>query len=797
MIKTNIEDIYNTDEEPKKIDYNITRNIIYFNRRKELYNLIKSINNYINNNSKSLFLTIYFMDTIFTNDDLEQEFFNHFTDLSYLSSFNDIQMNNYVLLSLACLILTHKFSENDPKIPSISSFIKLAYHFSKKKYYFKPMDLIRAEVVVVKLLKYKLNYYTIYHFLVFFFTHGIIFETSLQRSQLSQQLSEKKILEKIYVETRDIIDWIIESNEYFNYFYGKDNHLIIVEIFLWSIEHVLGIRLSDNENIFKLIYNIREKKSLQMKEIIEKLYKMKKGNVQNHNRHIFNIKNNSKKPTTLNNPVVTSASILTNNNSNYNFNSSQNNNQKYITSSYNNNYNNNNKDTLPTNDESFSIYNGIIHNELDKFNSNYFYQYPITNKMTENYKGNNTSSSKVISSKNRNFYNSNKNIISNYDINSLIPIETAQVTKLIPSSTSYINMLNNESILEKEPTDNNKNKKKKNKNPKDNMCNYTNKIKRIYLNNGSIDKKKCLSCTKNSNNAINSITSDSNKNNNTNCHIRSTFIDTSFISNKNNNNGTINSINDEDELMFEEKINRPKVFANKNKVNINNYLYSVSPDNKPKNDKKTLYKKFQQSSNKNHNGKKINKNKSIINKIKNIPKSKIISTEELINRTKNLYTVTKINKTIENEPRDNNKRSLNKIKNTNGLYSINSCNNINRNNKKINNNKKNTIIINHNIHINTYFDKNIDENKSPDNTNIPRDNTTFFVYDTFNERNVNNDVLFLPKYNNNKYNNNNNIRQKFIYNYRNENNIINKSNTITNNYNSYNGGYIYSNQFQF
>ena len=192
MIRTNIEEIYNTNEEPNKIDFSNGRNIIYFNRRKELKQMIKSINGYVNNNSQSLFLAYYFMDLIFTNNDLEKVFFQHFNLWDYLIPLKDIQMNNYALLSLACLIISYKFTENDPKIPSMSSFVKLLYHFSKKNFIFSSKDLITAEVVALKLLKYKLNYYTIYQFFVFFFTHGIFFKKTLHSSQLITKLSEKK-----------------------------------------------------------------------------------------------------------------------------------------------------------------------------------------------------------------------------------------------------------------------------------------------------------------------------------------------------------------------------------------------------------------------------------------------------------------------------------------------------------------------------------------------------------------------------------------------------------------------------
>ena len=111
MIKTNIEEIYNTNEEPDKIDFKDERNKLYFSRRKELKTMIKSINTYISNSSQSFFLALYLMDTVFTSSNLETIFFQHFKSWDYLIPMKDIQLNNYALLSVACLIISYKYSE--------------------------------------------------------------------------------------------------------------------------------------------------------------------------------------------------------------------------------------------------------------------------------------------------------------------------------------------------------------------------------------------------------------------------------------------------------------------------------------------------------------------------------------------------------------------------------------------------------------------------------------------------------------------------------------------------------------
>ena len=303
------------------------------------------------------------------------------------------------------------------------------------------------------------------------------------------------------------------------------------------------------------------------------------------------------------------------------------------------------------------------------------------------------------------------------------------------------------------------------------------------MNDGAKVKKKSLSCSKKPNNSISCC------NINYDYQIKSTFIDTSNINNIND------TLYNEDELKFEEKINKPKVFDNKVKININNFLYNVSPNQKSqptnniKNEKETLFKKYKQAAVSNEH---IIINKNSINKIKNIPNSKIISSEELRNRYKNLFTVTKINQMIENEPRDNTKRSMNKLKKSNGIHSINSSGNINKSINKINTNKHKTIIINNNIHINNYYDNQSFNEKKPVNSiREKKKKNNIFVFSNFEGNNIN-DLLSLPHLNTKNKSNRN--KQKLICDLKNGKNIINKSNTITNGY-DFSNGFEYNNQF--
>ena len=763
MIISNIEEIYTFDELSQMIDYNFERKKIYFDRRKELYNLIKSINNYISNSSQSFVLALYFMDTIFTNDNLENIFFSHFEYLNYLNPLNDISMNSYVMLSLACLIISIKYYENDPKMPTASSFIKLVEHFSENVYSFTISDLAMAEVVAIKLLKYKLNFYTIYHFLEFFFTHGIIFKTTIQHSQLYGKLTETKILEKIYAEVKEILDWINESDEYYNYYYGKDNHIIVVGSLIWSIEHILGIKLSDNENIFKLIYdiNINYDKHIKMNEIIEKLYIDKKGSLVKNN-NLFDItKKQLKKYISFNNPTSFNT-ITENSNINYNNDLIQSI-KKDIFSLYNANINN----TLSTYDESFSFNNNnLIHNELDNYNSIYPYQF--------SYQQTESIIPKTTSFIQNSFYNSNNNATFNYDINS---IKTIHVNP-IDNFSAICKIKKNKSKIEKTPTDNKKKPKNSERNTKiiSKIDNKNLRDKKNYRNNGRSIKKKLLSC------------SNINGNNNCNYQINQNFIDNNIIDNNNN------IIMSEDELKFKEKINKPKIINNKFKNNIHYNSFNISPKNnlekKPKNSIKynndTLFQKYQHAT-------KSDNYSNILNRINNIPESKIITMDELLKQTKNLYTVTKINQRIENEPRDNNKKNINRLKKKNLTCNINSSNNNRKKIHKINCDKQNFMSINndeHNHEFNNIQNHNIKEN-NPTKKIWEKNKSNYLVIKNYNENNIN-DYFTLQNFDNNYL-----IHGKkniIIYERNNENNIINKSATVENGFNN-NNEFIFTNHF--
>ena len=237
---------------------------IYFEKRREIKTLLKNMNTSLDNNSSTFFLALLYTDIIFQNYSIEEIFFNNLNINRYnlSSSQKMFPIKQCLLVAVCCLIVASKFNEKDPHVPDLNSFIRI-YNQNSKFYFIFSLDELReTEVKILKLLKYKLNYYSLYQFITFFFANGILFEQNLKQSKAFKKYnknSEKKILEKIYVKSREILDLIIDDYEkYYLLFNGKDNYITAIEILTWAIERVLNIKIfgENNNYYFPKVYNI-------------------------------------------------------------------------------------------------------------------------------------------------------------------------------------------------------------------------------------------------------------------------------------------------------------------------------------------------------------------------------------------------------------------------------------------------------------------------------------------------------------------------------------------------------------
>ena len=283
--------IESNSAKPSTIHRNINK--IYFDNRKDIKNLIKNINTCLDNNSTTFFLSLYYMDLIFENYSIE-EIINERKD-DFGDSIDTYSLSNYVLLSLACLVIASKFNEKDPHVPDLNAFIRIYNKNSNFYFLFTLNELMKAEVNVLKILKYKLNYYSLYQFVIFFFANGILFEQNLQNSYLAQNnnnYTEKKILEKIYIKSREILDLIIDDYErYYLLFNGRENYITAIEILMWSIENVLNTKIINEQNYyFSLFYNISINYKIH-NDIYSIIYNLLNKNESMNNSVIRNLNN--------------------------------------------------------------------------------------------------------------------------------------------------------------------------------------------------------------------------------------------------------------------------------------------------------------------------------------------------------------------------------------------------------------------------------------------------------------------------------------------------------------------------
>ena len=229
---------YNIEISPKDIFDSMKKNIYnnfssqsfssiskeYLALRNGLFDLIRKISDKMGFKSQTYFLSIYYLDILFSQ--------NKKADC------------NYNILGLACLLIASKYCENDPAVPELKYFIKIYNNIFGSKNSISVSDLFYSEVMACKILNHKLNYYTIYDFNSFFFIHNIVkweLVNELYNDNYNDKYSMKcsskgnKIMEKIYKKSRYYLDDLIQSPISLKY----NSLLISIYIMKKSIENTL------------------------------------------------------------------------------------------------------------------------------------------------------------------------------------------------------------------------------------------------------------------------------------------------------------------------------------------------------------------------------------------------------------------------------------------------------------------------------------------------------------------------------------------------------------------------------
>ena len=241
---------------------NINKNYIY--SRKILFNILHKITIALGFKSQTFFLCAHYLDIIF-------------------SSKKPINLNVNIV-GLSCLCLSAKHCENDPIVPHLHYFIKAYNIIMGYKNIISMKDLKFGEVLVLKFLNYKLNYFTVYDFNSFLFAHGILKTEQLKelgrdkshrlyrnkRNEFvinhTNSLLIKNILEKIYKKSRYYLDIFINKTKLcFKY----NSLLMSIYIMRRSVIEILENELSINILDKKYFY---EKNNEFFREIMLDFY---------------------------------------------------------------------------------------------------------------------------------------------------------------------------------------------------------------------------------------------------------------------------------------------------------------------------------------------------------------------------------------------------------------------------------------------------------------------------------------------------------------------------------------------
>ena len=183
----------------------------YLYSRKSLFNILHKITKKIGFKSQTFFLCTLYLDMIFS-----------------IKKKINVNLNS---LGIATLCLAAKYVENDPIVPHLQYFLKVYNYILGYKSVISVSDLKSAEVMALKLLNYKLNYYTIYDFNSFLFGHGILKLEQIKEIEDSKShryyrnkrkdfcfnhsssLMIKSILEKIYQRSRYYLDVLVNETK--------------------------------------------------------------------------------------------------------------------------------------------------------------------------------------------------------------------------------------------------------------------------------------------------------------------------------------------------------------------------------------------------------------------------------------------------------------------------------------------------------------------------------------------------------------------------------------------------------
>ena len=193
----------------------------YYKKREKAIQLLKKYNDIYKFSEHSYFLALTYMDNIFI----------HIQD-------EKISKKQFELYIINSVLLAAKFYEKSIHQPDPSRFSSIEFNYEIDEY-----DIIENEIECLKILDYKLNYFSSFEILMMFLNNGIIFE-----DEINNKTNEYIIIIYNYVLNifKDIIQSVIGL---------KYNYLQIVISIIHLTRKQFGFQ-NNYFNVLKKFYNI-------------------------------------------------------------------------------------------------------------------------------------------------------------------------------------------------------------------------------------------------------------------------------------------------------------------------------------------------------------------------------------------------------------------------------------------------------------------------------------------------------------------------------------------------------------
>ncbi len=234
----------------------------YLNNRKYLVKLLKYLAYKSKFQSQTLYLSIYLMDIVFNHPEFEIS-------------------QKVECYAISCIMIAAKFDENDPNIPDLRHFQTTSSNFlaqnHSKHSYLSINELRSTEVICMKILNHKLNYFTTYHFLFYFLCHGVVLQSELIKKSLNEE-SSNTLVEDIKSLSKEILEKVIESEE--EIIFNHNWYFAISVIFL-AREILFSGEQEEFLSIIKIVYGIEYKDFKEMFEYSKKIWEGRKIPIRN------------------------------------------------------------------------------------------------------------------------------------------------------------------------------------------------------------------------------------------------------------------------------------------------------------------------------------------------------------------------------------------------------------------------------------------------------------------------------------------------------------------------------------